>query len=181
MLTQGSVASIDEQKDHPLVGSPVVVTTPCGTALSSMSGASSILSDPSSLVADVGEGLHLLQVDYQGAAEMTPCRTVPHEIASNQPASGFSFLSSQPCCNCQFCTSWPIQAGPTCNDAATLAGHYKILQCFCSHAFPVTYNWQVAPPLSHVENLLGRCCLLQSHYRLWCPQKFRATTALPNL
>ena len=62
LRAQGEVASVEGHKADHLAGSAVVVTAPWGTPLASMQCPSGFLSDPSSLVADVGGALHLLQV-----------------------------------------------------------------------------------------------------------------------
>ena len=70
---QGSVASVDDQATHGLIGSPIIVTAPLGVALSSMPRPIAMLQDPSTLVADVGEGLHCLQVAALPSFCVTAC------------------------------------------------------------------------------------------------------------
>ena len=90
--TQGnvaSVASVERHEGHPLIGSPVVVTSPGGTPLESMHFPSTLLSDPSLLVADVGEGLHLLQMG-------------PH-LQPSHCASGWTQAALHFCLTCMVC------------------------------------------------------------------------------
>ncbi|KAK9818594.1 hypothetical protein WJX74_007206 [Apatococcus lobatus] len=115
---QGSVASVDDQATHGLIGSPIIVTSPLGVALSSMPRPIAMLQDPSSLVADVSEGLHCLQRHGVSHNDVRPCNM------------GFSNsrVGSFYCFDLGYACSWNALRAAVCLPAHGLYSSLDILQ-----------------------------------------------------
>ncbi|KAK9837754.1 hypothetical protein WJX74_004318 [Apatococcus lobatus] len=115
---QGSVASVDDQATHGLIGSPIIVTSPLGIALSSMPRPIAMLQDPSSLVADVSEGLHCLQRHGVSHNDVRPCNMG----LSTSRFGGFY------CFDLGYARSWDALRAADCLPAHGLYSSLDILQ-----------------------------------------------------